>query len=226
MKTGLSLTAKILACLFIAGMSGFWGCASMDGNEDAGQKESNNPFYYYKGEKIYLKTDFSRLSIISTSEVNTDKIGNVSISNKNTEKSYTEQNVIPIDAVDGDILITEIEFSTQVDEAEYLNIIQQLQAEVNVIKVSPTYTVLDKKIGISNYFYVKLFKAEDKQLLYNLAKKHSIRIAGYNEFMPLWFTLSCSKETPLNVIEIANLFYETGLFESAEPELLSLAIAL
>jgi subtilisin family serine protease len=187
---------------------------------DAYPKEDNNPFYYYKSEKFYLKTDFSRLSIISTSEVNTDNIGNVSIANKNTEKNYTRQNVIPFDAADGDILITEIEFFTQVNETEYLNIIQQLQKEENVIKVSPTYTVMDKKLGISNYFYVKLFKEEDKPFLYNLAKKHSIQIIGYNEFMPLWFTLSCSKKTPLNVIDVANLFYETGLFESAEPEFL------
>jgi hypothetical protein len=33
MKTRLSLTAKIFACLFIAGVPGFWGCASMDGDE-------------------------------------------------------------------------------------------------------------------------------------------------------------------------------------------------
>jgi hypothetical protein len=34
MKTGLSITAKIFACLFIAGMLGFWGCASMSGDEN------------------------------------------------------------------------------------------------------------------------------------------------------------------------------------------------
>jgi hypothetical protein len=225
MKTGLSIIAKALAGVLIAGVLGFWGCASTSDDENGDNDTTfdasqNDPFYYYKGEKIYLKTDFSRLSIVSRSEVNTDNIGNVSIANKNTEKSYTSQNVIPLDAVDGDILITEIEFSAQVDETEYLNIIQQLQKEENVIKASPTYTFLDKKLGISNYFYVKLFKEGDKPLLYNLAKKHSIQVVGYNEFMPLWYTLSCSKETPLNVIDVANLFYETGLFESAEPEFL------
>jgi hypothetical protein len=34
MKTGLSLTAKIFACLFIAGVLGFWGCASMSADEN------------------------------------------------------------------------------------------------------------------------------------------------------------------------------------------------
>jgi hypothetical protein len=34
MKTGLSITAKIFACLFIAGVLGFWGCASMSGDEN------------------------------------------------------------------------------------------------------------------------------------------------------------------------------------------------
>jgi hypothetical protein len=34
MKTVLSLTAKIFACLFIAGMLGLWGCASMNSDEN------------------------------------------------------------------------------------------------------------------------------------------------------------------------------------------------
>ncbi len=38
--------------------------------------------------------------------------------------------------------------------------------------------------------------------------------------MPLWFTLSCDRESLFNSIEMANLFYETGLFENSEPELL------
>lgn len=36
--------------------------------------------------------------------------------------------------------------------------------------------------------------------------------------MPLWFTLSCSKESSGNALEMANLFYESNLFEASEPE--------
>jgi hypothetical protein len=54
--------------------------------------------------------------------------------------------------------------------------------------------------------------------LYALANESAIQVLGHNEYMPLWYTLSCTKETPFNAITAANLFYETLLFECAEPE--------
>jgi hypothetical protein len=125
-----------------------------------------------------------------------------------------------LSAIGEDILITEITFPDQVDKTTYANRIQHLQKETNVIKVSPTYVFRDKKMGISNNFYVKLFKEEDKSLFYDLAKKYAVQIIGYNEYMPLWYTLSCSKDVSLTALEVANLFYETRLFDSAEPEIL------
>jgi hypothetical protein len=51
MKTGLSITAKILACLFIAGMSGFAGCnmQDMQGNSDEEQPESSETLLRAEG---------------------------------------------------------------------------------------------------------------------------------------------------------------------------------
>ena len=90
----------------------------------------------------------------------------------------------------------------------------------NIVKSSPTYTIFNKKLGLSNNFYVKLFKKEDIKTLQYLAKKYSLQVLGHNEFMPLWVSLSCGRETPFNAMEASNIFFETGLFESAEPELL------
>lgn len=39
--------------------------------------------------------------------------------------------------------------------------------------------------------------------------------------MPLWYTLSCTKKSKGNALDMANLFYETGFFESSEPDLMS-----
>ena len=119
-----------------------------------------------------------------------------------------------------DVFITELEFSEDLHQTAYFEIIQQLSKDDNIVKIMPTYIVSGQKLGVSNNFYVKLFKEEDRNKLFELAEKYSIQILGYNEFMPLWFTLSCNRECSLNVIEVANSFYETNLFESAEPELL------
>jgi len=181
-------------------------------------------FYYYQGEKFYLGIDHSRISVVSEGEISLDKIKNRVVTSdfniKNQQKSFTVQNIISIDKQDIDIFTTEIEFPDKIDNEEYLSIIQNLQNEESILKVSPTYTIMDKKLGISNNFYVKLYRTDDAKVLYNMAKNYSIQILGYNEFMPLWFTLSCTKETSYNAIEAANVFFESGLFESSEPEFL------
>ncbi len=87
-----------------------------------------------------------------------------------------------------EIFISEIEFPETLKQADYYGIIQQLKKEDNVVKTMPAYTVSGQKLGISNNFYVKLFKEEDRNNLFKLAGKYAIQVLGYNEFMPLWFT--------------------------------------
>lgn len=185
-------------------------------------------YYYYKGEKFYIDVDYSRISIVSNGKIPISIIENrISVSDigiKNQIKSYTIQNIIEISKRDKesivDIYNTEIDFPEKIDSDEYLSYIQNLKMENDVVMASPAYKVKSKKLGISNNFYVKLYKKDDIGLLTDLAKKYSLQVLGYNEFMPLWYTLSCSKQTPYNTIEISNIFYESMLFESSEPEFL------
>lgn len=192
-------------------------------------KKTDRQFYYYKGERFYLDIDYSRISVISEGKFNVENIREaVSLSNFkviNEGKNYTRQAVVPLYETskrtqNKEIFITEIEFSGVLEQTDYHEIIQQFSEGNNVIKVLPTHTVSGQRGGISNNFYVKLFKYNDRNKLLELAEKYSIQVIGYNEFMPLWYTLSCERESLLNSIEAANLFYETGLFESTEPELL------
>jgi len=191
-------------------------------------QQSDTHFYYYKDEKIYLPINYSRISVISEGdffEKNIRKIvGDVDFIKKNETISYTRQHVIPFDGntkmeQNKEIFITEIEFSEPLNQTDYFKIIQN-PAEGNIIKIAPIYGTTERKLGVSNNFYIKLFRAEDKNVLFDLAKKYSIEVLGYNEFMPLWITLSCGRKTSFGAVDAANLFYETGLFECAEPELL------
>ncbi len=99
---------------------------------------------------------------------------------KNQQKSFTTQNIISLDKQKTEIFTTEIDFLNKIDTEEYFSIIQDLQNEESIIKVSPTYTIMDKKLGISNNFYVKLSKTNDVNILYDMAKNYSIQILGYN----------------------------------------------
>jgi hypothetical protein len=70
----------------------------------------------------------------------------------------------------------------------------------------------------SHVFYVRLFEEADLAALQNLAAENRITIRGSSN-LTLWYILECSKESAGNALQMANLFYETGLFLAAEPEL-------
>jgi subtilisin family serine protease len=70
-------------------------------------------------------------------------------------------------------------------------------------------------------FYLKLNKAEDLNILENMAKENGITILGNDKYMPLWYLLSCSKESKGNAMQMANLFYESRLFASSQPDLMT-----
>ena len=75
-------------------------------------------------------------------------------------------------------------------------------------------------VGISQLFYVKLNTVEGINHLEKLSKENNVTILGNNQYMPLWYTLSCSKKSTGNALEMANLFYESGLFADAIPDIL------
>lgn len=51
--------------------------------------------------------------------------------------------------------------------------------------------------------------------------ERNITIVEQNQFMPLWYTLKITKNTVGNTLEVANQFFETGLFASSQPDFLS-----
>lgn len=83
------------------------------------------------------------------------------------------------------------------------------------------YTTDGYELGLSHLLYVKLKQKEDFNILSKLAIENNVEIIGNNEYMPLWYTLSCTKESNGNSLEIANKFYETSLFEESYPDLMA-----
>lgn len=76
------------------------------------------------------------------------------------------------------------------------------------------------ELGLSHLFYVRLFEPEDLYKLEKLAKENGVEILGKNSFMNSWYILSCDKKSKGNALEMANIFYETGLFSAAQPDLM------
>lgn len=106
-----------------------------------------------------------------------------------------------------------------VEDADIENIV--LTNHNLILSECPVYiTANNEELVISHLFYVNLNNSTDFQLLENLAQQNNIELLGNNKFMPLWYTLSCNKNSTDNTLQMANLFHQTGLFASVQPDFL------
>jgi len=177
-------------------------------------------YYYYKNAKFQLQVDSTRFFIISDGELFLDKSFTAHISD---DKHKSKQFVTSINRISKEKItnnyLTEISILNP-NKDSHREINYRIKKISNVINVLPAYTINNKKIGVSNILYVKLFKEEDFDKLVNLSKRYSVEILGNNKYMPLLYTLSCTKDSYLNTLDVANLFFETGMFEFSEPHIL------
>ena len=77
---------------------------------------------------------------------------------KNDKRSYTGQNVVPVDEIskimqNEEIFIAELEFLENINQTDYFEIIQRLSKDDNIIKISPAFSPINHNLGISNNFY-------------------------------------------------------------------------
>lgn len=90
-----------------------------------------------------------------------------------------------------------------------------------IVYDAPFFTTTDgKEVGLTHLFYVKLKQEADLSQLTAMAATNKVRIHGSNAYMPLWYTLSCDNDSSGNALEMANKFYESGKFESCQPDLM------
>ena len=190
-----------------------------------GQIKSDN-FYYYKGEKVFLTINTKAIAIsfegensinffkslksnlVKTTEIVEDnaRATVVAIDNKAASKKATKSYYV------------EVSTTKNITIADYYKQIESYKKMPNIVMASPTYnTKSGGELGLSNNFYVKLKDNNDVALLYEKAKEMNVEVLGHDKYMPLWFTLSVRSNNKLNAIQLANIFYETGKFESTEP---------
>ncbi len=189
--------------------------------------QQSDYYYYYKGERIYLDVDSTHLHVISTDELepqdaSLSRAARYRISSSVKSRTYSE--LVPLQK---QRLVTTtpthystLELSVGMDASLYNATIKMLEADNNVQQVLPTFHVNGKRFDVSNNFLVRLFDENDITKLDSLASIHNIEILGSDELMPLYYILSCNKFSTFNAIKAANVFYESGLFASSEPEML------
>jgi len=187
-----------------------FGCNSDDELYDSDiDKDLPAKYYWYRNEKITMIPVKSKSFIlIDTNLCDKDKLPKADF------KPYELGNIS----------------SDKTKHLQYATLNKRFDPELykidGIVYHSPFYIVGDatEAYGVSNLFYVKLKSRDNFGKLEELAKEYKIEILGDNKLLPLWFTLSCDKQSAGDAIDMANTFYESGLFEHAEPDIMGAVI--
>lgn len=185
------------------------------------QNGNNKYYYYYQNEKQYLElnTDFVFASVIGNEDSQNNELFKVGtgILKKEGLSAKMKQKLNSFD----DFYWAEIKVGENVTSIIYNEKVTALKQSRNVQTVSPYFkSANSKKIGLTNFFYVKLKTTTDVALLEQYANQTKCIIVKQDDFMPLWYVLSCTKSSDENAMEMANQFFESGLFQYAEPDLM------
>mgnify|MGYP003417877099 FL=1 len=166
-------------------------------------------YYWYRNEKItMIPVNSKSFILIDTNLCDKDKLPKADF------KPYELGNIS----------------SDKTKHLQYATLNKRFDPELykidGIVYHSPFYIVGDatEAYGVSNLFYVKLKSRDDFDKLEELAKEYKVEILGDNKLLPLWFTLLCDKESAGDAIDMANAFYESGLFEYAEPDIMGAVI--
>lgn len=175
----------------------------------------SNYYYYYKGEKIYLTLDKSALSISVFQNFQKPSLNNVGL------KSYDLRDDNSLNTP-SNLKYATIEFETTPSDLEYLQKVNSIKNTQDIRTVYPNFIGENNiKIGLSDYLYVKLKDPNDYSILQQKAAEKDLTIIEQDPFMPLWYILRCTPNTIEHSLNVANSLFETGLFASAVPDLLT-----
>lgn len=159
------------------------------------EAQEYNSFYYHKGKKVPLTISDQKFYIphtLSDSRVDTSKFG---LSMK------------------GNGFIVS---SKHKSKADCNSEIERLKKNKKVNSIQP---VIENgiEIPLSGEFYVRLKTEKDTTKLKKLATNNGCVNLKKVELMPFWYSLKTNIDSKGNALEMANYFYETGLFSKVDP---------
>ena len=161
-------------------------------------------YYYYKGKKIPLTLNDKKVCV------------SIFRDNKDVSKRIRENVQIKdtiIDETFESFIITRSDFK------KFTSLGLGEEDAKSVILTSSYYTKNNTEVFASPYFYVKLKKKEDLDLLTQYAEMYGLKIVKQNTFMPLWYILAVTNDCDIDVLECVNSLWESGDFAASEPDL-------
>lgn len=171
-------------------------------------------YYWYEGQKIQLTVDPDKKFVLVDASARPTLLGDKDAADQTFVEATLSPRIVPLATT-----------RTTVPDRQWMwaalpasQLATRAAADAEIVYEAPYFrTEEGYEVGLSHLLYVKLNDKSDESVLLRLAADNGVEVIGYNEFMPLWYTLCCTSESAGNALEIANLFYETGLFAAAEP---------
>lgn len=175
---------------------------------------NSSPYYFHdhNGEKIYLSLN-TEYAFLSAKESHLPE-DIVERGVKATEFKSDKSNIIRYS--------TKLSFEKGLSDKQYLELLSNIKTKNKDVIISPYFNdQYGSKIGLSNFFYVKLKNASDAALLEQTAMQFDCVIVNQDSSMPLWFTLSVTESSEFSALECANFFHESDFFAVGEPALMA-----
>lgn len=186
--------------------------------------QQSDYYYYYKGNRIDLTVDSTRLNVVSEGEFRPQMSTYARAAEyivSNVTKSYVYNHVVPLQkqrTTNPEVYFSTLEITDGLLAVEYDALADKVKAESNVWQVMPSFKLNGKRVDVTNNFFVKLKSSDDLNILQEMASQYGVEIVGYNKSMPLWYTLSCTSFSSVNVFEASDLLYKSDIFACCEPE--------
>ena len=187
-----------------------------------GQTNAEEVFYYRQGKKVILYVKPTKSFILFDEQMKKDDLDQSLRSSGAVIRRFETSRPLTSIKLRRDVEAVPKENWAIVDNINIdANPLERETTDKRVLYKAPFLLTQDgAEVGLSHLFHVKLKNKGDLPKLESLAREHKVTILGNNEFMPLWYTLSCSKESTGNSLEVANKFHESMQFGIAEPDFL------
>jgi len=200
MKTKFLILAAFL--LIVAGM--IYSCSEKEECEN-----SEDFFYYYEGEKIFLTQIRNKILLKFSPSVAKEQILAIINSNAFLQPTF-------------DVNLNFVVLAAKNKKCIPIVILESFKAREEVISSAYLYMYNHELQGLTDEFVIKLKTTTSYTQLQELAEKNFCTIGEENPFVKNQFMLYVAKTSDIDALQMSNLFYETGLFEFSEPNFIIL----
>jgi hypothetical protein len=177
-------------------------------------EDMSSLFYYYLGEKIFITQVKDKIFIKFAPTPSKEQL--LALIGRDVSLRLTDDNSLSFLEKGSSLRVAVLE--TKDGNSIPKATVEFFKAKEEVVSVEYVFQLNGGKLqGLTDEFVVLLKATTSYAQLQDLAMKNNCIVGDENQFVKNQFKLFVSKTSNFNAIQVSNLFFESGLFEFAEP---------